>query len=383
MQKKIKCVVWDLDNTIWDGVLSEDEHVRLKDGICEIIKELDGRGIVQSIASKNNDEEAMKKLTEFELDEYFIYPRINWNTKAKSIEEIAGAINIGIDTLAFVDDQITEREEVSFSHPEVLTIDAVDYMKMPDMEALTPNFITEDSRKRRLMYKSDMARNDAEEEFSGTSEEFLDTLDMRLTISSVKPEDLKRVEELTVRTNQLNSTGYTYSYDELIGFIDSGRHIFLIAELQDKFGDYGKVGLALLEMSDGDIPKANIANRDVSGMEIPDGDGAYIIKLLLMSCRVMTKGVGSAMLVHLIKTALKDKKDLYAEFLGTSKNRVMYITYKFMGFNEVQPLLPMEEDESDEDVPDGDKPDKEDQILFKYESDIEREYPRYFKMILE
>jgi FkbH-like protein len=317
MDKKVKCVVWDLDNTIWDGILSEDKEVTLKPGIEEIIRTLDERGILQSIASKNDYNDSMKKLREFGLDEFFLYPQINWNSKAESVKAIAEAINIGIDTLAFIDDQITEREEVNFSHPQVLTIDALRYMDILRMEELTPRFVTEDSKKRRLMYKSDIVRKREEEEFKGTSEEFLATLDMHLTISKVKPEDLKRVEELTIRTNQLNSTGYTYSYEELMHFINSENHIFLIAELKDKFGEYGKIGLGLLECE----------------------NDKMTIKLLLMSCRVMTKGIGSAMLVHFINIARERNKQLFAEFLQTDRNRVMYITYKFMGFDDYERMV--------------------------------------------
>jgi FkbH-like protein len=341
MDKKVKCVVWDLDNTIWDGILSEDKEVTLKPGIEEIIRTLDERGILQSIASKNDYNDSMKKLREFGLDEFFLYPQINWNSKAESVKAIAEAINIGIDTLAFIDDQITEREEVNFSHPQVLTIDALRYMDILRMEELTPRFVTEDSKKRRLMYKSDIVRKREEEEFKGTSEEFLATLDMHLTISKVKPEDLKRVEELTIRTNQLNSTGYTYSYEELMHFINSENHIFLIAELKDKFGEYGKIGLGLLECE----------------------NDKMTIKLLLMSCRVMTKGIGSAMLVHFINIARERNKQLFAEFLQTDRNRVMYITYKFMGFDDYEE--------------DGNR------FLLKYESDIAKEFPAYLNVELE
>jgi len=341
MSKKIKCVVWDLDNTIWEGILSEDKDGRLKPGIEQVIRTLDERGILQSIASKNDYKYAISKLEEFGISEYFLYPQISWNSKAEAIKSIAEAINIGIDTLAFVDDQITEREEISFSCPEVLTIDALRYLEITGMDELTPRFITDDSKKRRLMYKSDIKRKDVESEFKGTSEEFLATLDMHLSISKVKPDDLKRVEELTIRTHQLNSTGYTYSYEELVNFINSDNHIFLIAELNDKYGEYGKIGLVLLEHEDDKL----------------------MIKLLLMSCRVMTKGIGSAMLVHIINLAKAQNKQLFAEFMQTDRNRVMYITYKFMGFEEVQE--------------DGDK------LLLKYESDIDREFPAYLNVNLK
>ena len=94
-KKSIKCVVWDLDNTLWQGVLLEDESVTLTEGIREIIVELDKRGILQSVASKNEFNTAMKKLQQLGLDEYFLYPQISWNSKSSSIQAIAKALNIG------------------------------------------------------------------------------------------------------------------------------------------------------------------------------------------------------------------------------------------------------------------------------------------------
>jgi len=105
MGKKIKCLVWDLDNTIWDGVILEDGDVVLKDGIIDIIKTLDERGVLQSIASRNNFKDAYDKLLEFGISEYFLYPQINWNSKSESIKSIAKDLNIGIDSFAFVDDR--------------------------------------------------------------------------------------------------------------------------------------------------------------------------------------------------------------------------------------------------------------------------------------
>ena len=312
MNKKIKCLVWDLDNTLWDGTLVEDDRVELFPDVVEIIKTLDERGIIQSVASKNDYDVAMKKLKSFNLDHYFIYPQIGWNSKAESIENIADAVNIGIDTLAFIDDRITEREEVKFVHSDVLVIDALDYDKLLKMDELMPRFITEDSKNRRLMYLNDIRRKEEEYEFTGSNKEFLATLDMKVSISKVKEDDLKRVEELTVRTNQLNSTGYTYSYEELTSYIKSDEHVFLTVHLKDRFGDYGKVGLCLLE----------------------EDEEAFKIKLLLMSCRVMTKGIGSTMLTHIVKLSESKKKKLFAEFLHTDRNRIMYITYKMNGFTE-------------------------------------------------
>ncbi|MEH2072605.1 MAG: HAD-IIIC family phosphatase [Nostoc sp.] len=313
-KKVIKCVVWDLDNTIWYGVLLEDEKVTLQENILKIIHTLDSRGILQSIASKNERTTAITKLEEFGLKEYFLYPQINWNSKAASIKEIAKLLNIGLDAIAFIDDQLFELEEVKFSLPEILCINVDEIENILDMPVMNPRFITEDSRIRRLMYISDIERQNAEKEFIGAADEFLATLKMKFIISSAKEEDLQRAEELTLRTNQLNTTGYTYSYDELNHFRSSENHKLLIASLEDKYGTYGKIGLTLLECE----------------TEI------WTIKLLLMSCRVMSRGVGIIMLNHIMSLAQSNNVRLVAEFISNDRNRMMYISYKFAGFKEIK-----------------------------------------------
>ncbi len=310
----IKCVVWDLDNTLWGGVLLEDEYVSLRDNVVAIIKTLDNRGILQSIASKNDYDSAMQKLQKFGLHEYFLYPQIGWGSKVPFIKNIARSINIGLDTIAFIDDQPFEREEVSFSLPEVRCLDAAVLDQLLDMPEMNPRFITEDSKMRRLMYISDMARNKVEEAFTGPKEAFLASLNMVLAIFPAKEEDLKRAEELTVRTNQLNTTGYTYSYDELNHFRQSEQYKLLMAKLEDKYGSYGNIGLALVECK----------------------EEVWTIKLLLMSCRVMSRGVGSILLSHIMKLAQNKNISLRAEFVPNGRNRMMDITYRFAGFYEIE-----------------------------------------------
>lgn len=312
-ERKIKCVVWDLDNTIWNGTLLEDENVELRDGIVDIIKKLDERGILQSISSKNEHNMAISKLKDLGLDEYFLYPQINWNSKSSSINQIVKAINIGVDTIAFIDDQMFEREEVSSELPEVLTIDANDIDRLLDMPEMNPLFITSDSKNRRQMYMNDAKRKEVEQEFEGPKEEFLASLEMEVTIKPVEQDDLKRAEELTVRTNQLNTTGYTYSYDELDELRYSDDHLLLIVDLNDKYGTYGKIGLILIECHEDE----------------------WHIKLLLMSCRVMSRGIGSILIGHIQQLAKKNGVKLKAEFTETDRNRMMYITYKFANFQEV------------------------------------------------
>ncbi len=309
----IKCVVWDLDDTLWDGVLLEDPEVRLRPDAAVVIRTLDARGILHSIASRNDRAAAMQKLAEFGLDDYFVYPQINWNAKAASIHEIAKAINIGIDAIAFVDDQPFEREEVQFSFPGLLCIDAADVARIPGMPAMTCRVVTAEAKRRRLMLQRDQVRRTAEDAFVGPKEEFLATLGMTFTITRAVEGDLERVEELTVRTHQLNTTGYTYSYDELTGFLTSDRHLLLIAELDDKFGSYGKIGIALVECE----------------------ERVWTIKLLLMSCRVMSRGVGAVLIGHVTRLALERGVALRVEFLPSPQNRHMLITLKFAGFKEV------------------------------------------------
>jgi FkbH-like protein len=311
-KQSIKCVVWDLDNTLWDGILLEDVEVTVRPQAVELIEALDARGILHSIASRNDHETAMAKLRELGLEEYFIYPQINWNSKAASIAQIARDVNIGLDAIAFIDDQPFEREEVAFTHAQVLCLDSACLDGLLERPELTPRFITDDSRKRRLMYLADIRRNREEAEFVGPAEEFLATLGMVFTLAPAREEDLKRAEELTVRTHQLNTTGYTYSYEELDEFRRSPGHELLIAGLEDRHGSYGKIGLALIEL----------------------GDEVWSIKLLLMSCRVMSKGVGTIMIHHILRKAREAGVRVRAEFLSNDRNRQMLITYRFAGFKE-------------------------------------------------
>jgi FkbH-like protein len=312
-EAKVKCVVWDLDNTIWNGTLLEDNQVTLREGVIDVIKILDNRGILQSIASRNDLKAAMAKLQEFHLWEYFLYPQINWGPKSDSIRAIAKAIDIGIDSMAFIDDQQFEIAEVQYSHPRILCIDARHIGQLPQLSAMSPRFLTDESKKRRLMYLSEMRRNEVEATFAGPKEEFLASLDMILSIGPASKEDLQRAEELTIRTHQLNTTGYTYSYDELDYFRQSAQYKLLIADLEDKYGSYGKIGLALIETS----------------------DELWIIKLLLISCRVVSRGVGTAMINHIRNQARAHGVVLQAEFLSTDVNRMMYMTYKFTHFREL------------------------------------------------
>lgn len=312
---QVKCVVWDLDNTVWDGVLLEGGDIRVRPEAASLMRTLDQRGILNSVASRNDHDAAMDALERAGIAEFVLCPQINWNPKSDSVATVASALNIGLDAVAFIDDQEFERDEVRFRHPRVLCYDAADVANLAGRPEFTPKFITKESELRRHMYASGLERDRAEQEFAGTNEEFLATLGMVMTIAPATVGDLRRAEELTIRTNQLNSTGVTYSYADLESMLASPRHLLLVAGLDDRYGSYGKIGLALVEASSADWTD-------------------WTLKLLLMSCRVMSRGVGTVLLRHVMRLANSAGARLFAEFVPTDRNRVMYVTYRFAGFTE-------------------------------------------------
>lgn len=311
-ERCIKLVVWDLDNTLWDGVLSEGDILSLKPGMKETIEELDRRGILQSVCSKNNYEDAYERLVEFEIDTYFIYPRINWNPKSVNIKEIISSINILPDAVAFIDDSPIELDEVKYEIPNILCINADDTAELLDRKEMIPLFITSDSKIRRQLYLNDIKRNHEEDEFTGTKEEFLATLEMELNISCAGTEDLQRAEELTVRTHQLNSTGVVYSYEELKEISENKDYMLLVAELTDRYGTYGTIGIMLVKCT----------------------EDLWTLELLLTSCRVMSRGIGSTLLDWILKLAQSHNVKFRAKFISSASNRIMYLTYKMKGFIE-------------------------------------------------
>lgn len=292
-------------------MLLEGDDVEIRPGVREVIETLDRRGILQSIASRNDSEVAMEKLREFGLEDFFLYPQVNWGPKSESVASIGEELNIGSKALAFIDDQQYERVEVAAALPEVLCLDAQETASLLAMPEFNPRFITEDARRRRSMYRADMSRREVEQVMP--PEQFLESLSLVLSISQAGEEDLRRVEELTLRTNQLNSTGETYSFEELDNFRRSPDHLLLIAGLDDAFGTYGKVGMALVE------------RREL----------AWHLRLLLMSCRVMSRGVGKILLTHVLQLAATEGKPVQADFVRTNRNRMMYLTFKLAGFREV------------------------------------------------
>ena len=313
-QGRIKCVVWDLDNTLWNGTLLEGDEVTLRPAVLAHIRRLDRMGVLHSVASRNDPQAALAKLGELGVADLFLCPQANWNAKSDSIRQIAKALNLGLDAIAFVDDQPFELAEVAHMLPEVTCVDVADLDEALARPEFVPRFVTDESAQRRAMYQGQMVRDELAREFVGTDDEFLAGLEMVFTIAPAGQVDLQRAEELTVRTNQLNATGRTYSYDELDELRRDPDHLLLVASLTDRFGSYGKIGLALVEKRD---------------------PALWRLRMLLMSCRVMSRGVGMVLLNHVMRLAAEAGAGLHADFVETDRNRMMRITYAFSGFTEV------------------------------------------------
>ncbi|WKK23573.1 HAD-IIIC family phosphatase [Streptomyces olivoreticuli] len=306
----VKCLVWDLDNTLWQGTLLEDGEVRLPESVRELITELDSRGILQSVASKNDHDQAWKQLEALGVAEYFVLPRIGWGPKSDSVREIADELDFALGTIAFVDDQPAERAEVRFHLPEVRCYDAG---RLPELAALpefSPATVTVDSRRRRQMYQAGFRRKSAEAEFQGPSDDFLRSLELEMRVGRATEDELSRVEELTLRTSQMNATGVHYSISDLRALLADPRHEVLVTTLTDRFGPHGAVGLQLLE-------------KHV---------GVWNLKLLATSCRVVSFGAGSVLLGWLVDQAAHAGVHLVADFRRTERNRMMEIAYRLAGF---------------------------------------------------
>jgi methoxymalonate biosynthesis protein len=308
----VRCLVWDLDNTLWQGTLLENPDIRLPDEVRSVIVALDSRGILQSIASKNDYDLAWSRLEELGIAEYFVHPRIGWGRKSDSVCQIADELRFALNTIAFVDDLPSERAEVSFRAPEVRCYTAEQVTSLAGRPEFSPDVITVDARRRRQMYQASFRRDAEKEAFAGPDEEFLRSLDLVMTIKRADEEDLSRVEELTLRTSQMNATGVHYPGEVLRGLLAAPDHEVLTVTLTDRFGPHGAVGVVLLQYR----------------------DAVWHLKLLATSCRVVSFGAGAVILNWLIDQAAQAGVHLTADFRPTERNRMMDIAYRFAGFTD-------------------------------------------------
>ncbi|MCS7483518.1 HAD-IIIC family phosphatase [Umezawaea endophytica] len=308
----VKCLVWDLDNTLWRGTLAEGDDVVVPEEVRRVVAELDARGVLQSVASKNDHDLAWARLEQVGLAEYFVLPHIGWGPKSASVRAIAERLNFAESTIAFVDDQPTERAEVAFHLPEVRCYPAERAADLVGLAEFSPPVVTEDSARRRRMYQAGFRRDAEREGFTGPDEDFLRTLDLRMTVVRATERELARAAELTLRTSQMNATGVPYDDDALRGLMSDPEHEVLVVGMSDRFGPHGAVGIVLLRR----------------------GSDVWHLKLLATSCRVVAFGAGSTLLNWIVDRAARAGVHLAADFRPTDRNRMMDIAYRFAGFDD-------------------------------------------------
>jgi FkbH-like protein len=237
----VKCLVWDLDDTLWQGTLLEGDDIRLAEHVLHVLDVLDERGIVHSIASRNEPGPVTDRLRSLGVADYFVAPQYGWGAKSSAVRRVAEELRLGLDAIAFIDDQPFELDEVAVGLPQVRCYHATDIPSLPERNEFQPTVVSADGRRRRLLYRSEFERRRAEAEWDGVPLEFLRSLNLVFCIRSTSYSDLARGEELTRRTNQLNSTGLTYDQEELRLMIDSPSHTVLTASLEDRYGPYGVI----------------------------------------------------------------------------------------------------------------------------------------------
>jgi FkbH-like protein len=331
-----KCIVLDLDNTLWGGIIGEDgiegiklsntspgiEYVEFQRGLLSLYN----RGVILAVCSKNNYDDAVKVFQEHPAqvlkEEHFAAMRINWQNKASNIAELAKEINIGLDSMVFFDDNPVERAQVSQTLPEVLVVDlpknprlyreTLENLKVFDVLSLTKEDLV-----RGEMYAGKRKR--AELEQSATSiEDFLRTLDLKVKIQPVNDFDTPRVVQLIGKTNQFNLTTRRHTDADIQNFRDSKKAIVYSMAVSDKFGDEGVVGVAIVKIEDED----------------------WWIDTLLMSCRVIGRSVETALLARIVADARTAKaKRIIGEYIPTKKNPPAADVYERHGFG-----MPVETD---------------------------------------
>lgn len=253
--KFAKVVVWDLDHTVWDGILLEDgaAGVTLRPGVREVMDALDARGILQSVASKNNPEEALAALEHHGISDLMLAPQIGWGPKSASLTRLAEILNLGLDSFVFIDDQPFERGEVSEAHSGVTVLPETiitDLLSRPQFDVP----VTAESKDRRALYAVEAQRVVAAADAGSDYDSFLRSCDLTLTIERLGPVDSERVYELSQRTNQLNVAATRYGRDDVAAMVSGadGRQGWTM-RCKDRFGDYGLIGFALFDPAKGEI----------------------------------------------------------------------------------------------------------------------------------
>jgi FkbH-like protein len=281
----IKCVVWDLDHTLLSGVYLEtqDRPPEPDPVLAGTLAELAGRGILHAIASKNPPEAAAHAARATGRE--FAAAECGWGRKSEAVARIAAGLDVGLDAVAFVDDDPYERAEVSFALPDVLVLSPEDAAEAPGWPQFRPPVITAEARRREQLYADRRRRQEAERAFGGTREDFLRSVGTEITIGYAAPGDTPRLQELAARTRQFNSAagGPAMDGEAFRSLIVTAGQDVIVVRLRDSFGDDGLVG----------------------GCVVGNAGTVATVRLLMMSCRAMGRGVIDALLAWLVRAAAR------------------------------------------------------------------------------
>ncbi len=317
--KNKKCLVLDLDNTLWGGVVGEDGMENISIGetpqgraYSHFQREILGlyrKGIILAVNSKNNTDDALRVFDEHPdmilKREHFSAMKINWLDKADNIRSIAEELNIGIESIVFIDDSPEERELVRIKLPEVLVPDMPDdpagfvaaLKALPVFDSLT---ITGEDRGRGRLYAEESKRIQAKKSFSDIND-FYRALEIKVCIGRGDKFTIPRISQLTMKTNQFNLTTKRYSPEDVTSLSSSEDNIVLWLRSEDKYGSNGIVAVAIIKK---------------------DGPQVWHIDTFLMSCRVIGRTIEKAFLSHIVSLAKDENVDeIRAEYIATAKNQ--------------------------------------------------------------
>ena len=332
--KAKKALIFDCDNTLWKGILGEDGFDKIemssntKNGavfseIQSMALSFNKQGILIGLCSKNNPkdvDEVIKSHPDMQLrDEHITINKSNWSDKVSNLKEIAQELNIGLDSLVFIDDSIFEVNLIRNQLPEITVLQVPEKLyEYPKMLRENINlfynisFTTED-RKRRNMYKQEVKRETNKKEFTDI-EEYLASLGLEMTIFEDNESIIPRLSQMSQKTNQFNLTTKRYTERDINNFIENDKFKVYAFSVSDKFGDSGITGLCIINLHD-----------ETQSAEIDT---------LLMSCRIIGRNIEFAF-IDCIVGILKEKnvKVIKAKFVKTRKNLQVKEFYEKCSFN--------------------------------------------------
>ena len=329
-----KCLILDLDNTMWGGVIGDDglENIQIGNlGIGKAFtelqswaKQLKNRGIILTVCSKNTESIAKEPFEihpdmVLKLEDFAVFVA-NWENKADNIRYIQRVLNIGFDSMVFLDDNPFERNIVRKNLPDVVVPempeDPGQYLTFLRSQNLFETFSFSGEDKDRTRKYQIEAKRVENQQRHADEDSFLKSLEMNCLISPFDTFNTPRIAQLTQRSNQFNLRTKRYSEKDIEHIINSQKHIGLAFSLEDKYGDYGLISVVILEKR---------------------GDKELFIDTWLMSCRVLKRGVEKFVLETIKSIAsAKAYQKVTAEYIETPKNALVKSHYKTLGFSNIK-----------------------------------------------